>query len=131
MKTSIYVVAFAAVVLGACSKEVNDGVNPTTPARFEDLQVDANFDWKTTQDVTINIEGIPTPVPVQSTLVIMDVQGRAIHKALHTMSETESLSMTLPAHIKSLVVKYGSNQKEFAIENGTVQVSFLPEDRDQ
>jgi hypothetical protein len=131
MKTSIYALAIAAVVLGACSKEVNEGVNPTTPARFDDLQVDPNFDWKTTQDVTINIEGIPTPVPVKSTLVIMDQQGRAIHKELHTMSESESISMTLPSHLKSLVVKYGSNEKEFAIQNGVVSVSFLPADQDQ
>ena len=112
---------------GACSKDDNNPTNPTTPNSFQELNVAPTFDWSTSSELSLNIQGLPTVNPINRTLVILDQEGRVVHKETWQMSASGVVNLNLPAYMSEITVRYGAIEKVVAIEsNGTASFSFIP-----
>lgn len=113
--------------LGGCSKDDNNPTNPTTPNSFQERNVAPTFDWSTSRDLTLSIQGLPTVNPINRTLVVVDQEGRVVYKETWQMSASGTVNLNLPSYMSEITVRYGAIEKVVAIEsNGTASFSFIP-----
>lgn len=112
---------------GACSKDGNNTPNNSTPEKFQDLNVSSSFDWRTNQDVQLQIIGLPTVNTIERTLIVKNQDGETVYKQTWEMSESGSLSITLPKYMTELTVEYGSIEEQVEINSiGDAVFSFIP-----
>ncbi len=90
-----------------------------------DLKVSEFFEWKTTTEITVNIEGLPMDVGVNRKLALLTASGDEIFAGSHKMHEDFEMSFDLPQDIKSITMKYGKIEKTAEIIGKGVSFDFL------
>lgn len=100
----IALISFVIVVAASCKKD-NTVVEPTTPT-MNDLVVPADFDWKTTQTLTVNIT-LPTEGEIQP-LIITNRDGsvRYFRGYPENGSSTINTLITVPSYLNELRLSY-------------------------
>ena len=117
--------ALGATVLFGCSK--GEKVIPDTSAvTIQNLKASDTFGWTTGRRVELKIEGLPTTIPVKSTLTISLQDGTVLLRRLHQMDENISLFLVLPASASQLVLKYGTDTRLVPVTGSQAQFSFIP-----
>lgn len=125
MKKLYLFLSLASLLLVACSKEE---ITPDpTVKTMDELQVEASFDWKTGQNVDLVVKGLPTTIPVKSTLSVSLPNGDIVYQGSHLMSDNTTLKLIIPVMHKQLLIKFGTNDYTVAINEGIANFSFIPE----
>ncbi|KAF0198354.1 MAG: Uncharacterized protein FD166_1407 [Bacteroidetes bacterium] len=97
------------------------------PASIEELNVSDSFSWNTGTSVKLIIQGLPTIVPIRSTLKISLPDSSVIYNRMHSMSDNLTVDLTIPVNISSLILSYGSQKEVLTVNQGEVSFSFFPE----
>ena len=125
MKKLYLFFTLASILLVACSKEE---ITPDpTVTTMDELQVEASFDWNTGQSIDLIIKGLPTTIPVKSTLSVSLPNGDLVYQGSHLMSDNTTLKLIIPVVHKQLLIKFGTNTYTVAISDGVANFSFIPE----
>jgi hypothetical protein len=123
LKSIILLLSISLFVFSGCMK---DEIVPLLPKSLNELNADDTFTWTTANSVEIQITGLPTVIPVRSTLSILLSDGTNLYSEFHLMSENLSLNLPIPSSENQLVLKYGSMVYPLVISNGKVEFSFIP-----
>ena len=117
--------ALTGVFFTGCKKSENTSP-PTPPKTLNDLKAADSFNWSTGTPVELRITGLPTVVPVKSTLAVSRADGTVLFTSLHLMSEDLVLTLTVPSTEKELTLQYGSVTYQVPIQNKMASFSFIP-----
>ncbi|HMM11178.1 MAG TPA: hypothetical protein PKE03_03690 [Bacteroidales bacterium] len=93
---------------------------------MEKLKITASFDWKTTQNVQVQVQGLQVPVQVMRTIVISDGQQAEFYKGMQAMNANATYDLVVPAYLKELRVSFGTISKTLPIQNGIVVFNYIP-----
>ena len=116
MKKLYLFLSLASLLLVACSKEE---ITPDPSVKtMDELQVEASFDWNTGQNVDLVIKGLPTTIPIKSTLSVSLPNGDIVYQGSHLMSDNTTLKLIIPVMHKQLLIKFGTNDYTVAINEG-------------
>jgi hypothetical protein len=126
-KTTLFLLSAAIIgtLLTSCSK-VDDGDTNNNGISLNDITVSDSFSWSTAAKVDLAITGLPTIVPVKSTLTITLKNGSVLFKQLHQMDQNLTVRLTVPTTEKELVLQYGSTTYTVAIAGKQAAFSFIP-----
>jgi len=102
-------------------------VDTDVPASIDELNVSDSFSWNTGTSVKLNIQGLPTIIPIRSTLKISLPDSSVIYNRMHSMSDNLTVDLTIPVTISSLILSYGSQKEVLTVNQGEVSFSFVPE----
>ncbi|MCX6282625.1 MAG: hypothetical protein NTW31_00065 [Bacteroidetes bacterium] len=86
---------------------------------MSDLKVSSDFNWKTTQNIDLELTS-----PSKASLVIKSASGVIFHKALLQGGETYKTSITIPNYMKELNIVVNGVTSVLKIENNRVIHSF-------
>lgn len=111
-------IAATLLILNSCQKNEEKII----PRNLEELQAPESFSWTTEKVVNLSITGLPTIVPVQSTLSVELPDGTKVFSRNHLMSENLNLALTVPSTVSQLKLRFGQN--EYLLDNLSTSVSF-------
>jgi hypothetical protein len=124
LKTLILIFALTGIFITGCKK--SEVVTPEPATTLNDLKASPTFGWSTGTLVELKITGLPTIVPVKSTLSISRTNGETLFSSLHQMDQNLTINLTVPSTEKELTLKYGSVSYPVAIVNHQAVFSFIP-----
>ena len=120
-------VALTGVFFTGCKKSENTAPLPLPlPKTLNDLKAADSFNWSTGTPVELRITGLPTVVPVNSTLAVGRTDGTVLFTSLHLMSEDLTLTLTVPSTDTELILQYGTVTYHVPIQNKMASFSFIP-----
>ena len=119
------ILLFTGVVFTACEKR-DVIVDPPAPKTLNELNAPENFPWSTGMPVEVTITGLPTVVPVKSTLTLSRKDGSILFSGMHLMSSDAVINLIIPSAEKELVLKYGTTTATLTIAGGKAAFSFIP-----
>ncbi len=114
----------ALLLMASCQKDPID--KPDKPASIEDLKVSSSFDWKTTQNVRVQVQGLQVPVQVMRTITISDAGQTIFYKGIQAMNANAEYNLVLPAYLKEIRISFGTISKTMPIQNGSVVFNYIP-----
>ena len=118
-------VAVTGVFFTGCKKSENTALLPL-PKTLNDLKAADSFKWSTGTPVELRITGLPTVVPVQSTLAVGRIDGTVLFTSLHLMSEDLTLTLTVPSTDTVLLLQFGKVTYHVPILSQMAFFSFIP-----
>lgn len=129
MKRSVFMIAIAAMALGACSKEVsNVGETPAGDVQsFRDLSVPQGFDFSGTKTVMVTFEKQDhLPGDFKSVYQIEDAKGIALLKCNLEVAKGLETKLEVPSGTDELfLVDSHGEKKAIAIKNNTLIIKSL------
>ena len=99
--------------LASCQKEENEST-PVLSANgnsIEDLNVESNFDWKTSQEVTFEIQSKDDAV-----ISIQSIDGGTYEKGFVKANSTYSTKITLPKETETIVLNFNNRLFEVSVK---------------
>jgi len=134
VKTIICALALISTGLVSCKKdyisEVEASRKPIDASKvvnFKDIKVSSSFDWKSTKEITINLQPLSTPVKINNTLVVKTEKGDVLFSKLQTMNEAFTGKILVPASLTNLVISFGTISKTETITNNQVNFNYMVE----
>jgi len=124
--TPILFLIILAVTVTACIKQNFPDQKPETKSKLEDAKIPDGFNWSTAKTIDVVITGLPTIITIKNTLTISISDGTKLYTALHDMSQSLNLKLSVPSTINEVRFKYGSTDKVLPIVNGKAEHSFIP-----
>lgn len=126
MRTDIFKLGFLLVIFPVlffgCKKEIND-ITPAqstgTVKSMSDMKVSSAFDWKTTQNVNIQLT-----VPAKASLIIKSASGSVYCKALLQKSDVYQTNIVIPVYEKELNILINGVSNVFPIDDHKIVHSF-------
>lgn len=123
---NLYFLLFLIIFVVSCKKDFVGPVNPDND-KLENIQVSPTFNWSTGQNVTISIQGLPTTIPVKSTLSISLTDGTVLYQRFHAMDLDVTIEVTIPKTETQLLLKYGITEYLIELVNNQANFSFIPQ----
>ncbi len=119
------------IFLISCQKKefeemVENNNDPEPVESMDDLIATETFDWQTTKEIELFIEGLPSPYPNATTLLVSASNGQTVYKKLVQINESFSVLLTVPSYETSLKIDCKGLKETIAIENGEAYFSFIP-----
>jgi len=116
----------AAIILVAwsCQKDID----LSQKQKSTDLLVPGDFDWKTSQDLSVTVTGLPAPNNFISTLKIIDIDGNVYFTASYNLRENLALHLVVPVDVQDFILTYGSRTIRRTAQNERLDFSFWQND---
>jgi hypothetical protein len=118
MKKYLFLIIAIGVLFTSCKKD-RQPVEENLPQSMENLQVPADFDWKTTADyqfeVSSDLDGI---------LSFSDDQGTTYHTAVLAAGSSYQVKLTLPTYLNKIRVKQMGRIIEADLASGLIKIDF-------
>jgi len=111
------------IFLFSCHKEEN--FTPTNN-NIKEIQVASTFKWSTDKTVDVSITGLPTEIPVNSTLTISLNDGSNLYQGSYDMNQSKVIRINIPDSETEISLKYGSVEHILPVEGNRVDFSFIP-----
>lgn len=100
--------------------------NTSKPTNFKEIKVSDNFTWKTTNSITINVQGFESISPITNTFIISSEDQKDVYYSSNTlMSESFKANFDLPIHVKKLNVNFGTISKVIDVNNNELTFDYL------
>ena len=112
----------AGMLFSSCRKD-NDNPNPNpqqTVENMNELEIDDDFDWKTTDLVYIEVKGLRN-----GTVLVKDTDGKVHHKLFHNMFIHISKMISIPDKIDNVVIEYEGESVTVPVIDGRITHSFI------
>jgi len=118
MKKLILFFGTLLVITASCKKD--ELVQPAQePVTMENIQVPANFEWRTTADYMLNLTG-----PVNSLVELVSDKGVVFQRAYILKDQTLKMKLTLPSYEKVVYLQYLGQKVEMKLTSGTLSYQF-------
>lgn len=130
MKKFFYISLVVGLGLASCSKDRDKGSSDPTRSNatsMQDLKIPANFDWKTTHMVTINVQGAPVDYTQPGQIKVKSASGKLLLTHTARMTEDVTLTFELPKSERTVTVEYGSIVREINVARGAGTFSYVDE----
>lgn len=130
MKKLLILSVLALVGLASCKKNLE---TPSLKSEgqanaFKEIKTDENFSWKTTEEITLNVSPLNTPVKIVNTLKVSSADGKTIYLSrLASMDEAITEKLNIPSSEKSVQVSFGSISKSFQTTVNRIEFDYFPE----
>lgn len=127
-KKKIFILIIASLpVLASCKKEKPGLSDVPVPEiiSFKDIKASSAFDWRTTNEIVINIVPLPTPIPITNTLVVKTENGDVLFSKLQTMGEPFFDKISVPSVLTKLVFSFGTISVTKPILNKQIDFNYL------
>lgn len=111
------------LLLFSCNKEEN--FTPTYKS-LKEISVSSSFKWNTGKTVNVTITGLPTLIPVNSTLTISLNDGSSLYQGSYFMDQSTVIQVTIPDSETEIRLKYGSVEHILPVEGNKADFSFIP-----
>ncbi len=127
MKTNIYklgstLLIILLLIVFSCKKDINSIAPDQASGKLKsmsDLKVSSDFNWKTTQNIDMELTS-----PEKASLVVKSASGVVFQKALLQGGETYKTSITIPNYMKELTFVVNGVSSVINIQNNRVIHSF-------
>lgn len=128
MKTWFFLLLFSVVLFSACKKENQNNPLPT-PSEFKDLVVSPDFKWNTTRNFTLKFIGLTTLMPEASGVLTIQTlpDGEEILRVQHKMRSSRNFQLILPAHVRTIRVRYGIVEKDIPVKGSLAEFTPIPD----
>jgi|688.fasta_scaffold807336_1 hypothetical protein len=131
MKNLSILIVIVLLGLTSCKKDLLEKVTPTsqdeTSNSFKQMKVGPDFDWKSSKEITLKIEGLNTITPIRETFTVSSLDNKIIfYQALQTMNVSLTTKFVVPNHIKELSVSFGTIKKVYNTQNNNIDFNYLP-----
>jgi hypothetical protein len=103
------------LALAVSCVEDDPAANPGTGIVVAEAPDD--FDWSMVRTVVLQVEGMPTDIPVYNTMKVSDKAGNVYLSRRSLMSESFSLQISVPARTDSLIVTYGTVTRRLRLDD--------------
>lgn len=113
------------ILFNSCMKGYDDIIPPST-GNLKDIKVSSTFNWSTSKTVDVNITGLPTEIPVISTLIISLGDGSSLYQGWHNMSQSGIIKIVVPVVADKVKLRYGTTEYILPISDNKVDFSFIP-----
>lgn len=117
-------------IFSSCvNEQIEESTQQVTPTgeTIDDLVVSAFFDWKTTEEITVSIEGLPVDVGVSKKLTLLTGEGTEIYGGTHAMHDDFEMAFDLATGVEVIVMKYGEAEKTAEVNNRIATFNFESE----
>lgn len=113
----------------SCIKDIDDlPQNPNKDLKY--VRVSSSFDWSTSKTIDVDITGLPTSVPIYSTLTISLNDGSILYQGNHAMSANTVVNLIIPNTEESIKLRFGTLEYAVPVIENKASVSFIPEVED-
>lgn len=119
------IMALAGIALTGCRKEEDEQPDRTIIS-LQNLKASDSFSWTTGKNVALSITGLPTTIPIESTLRISLPDGSVLLERLHRMDENVTLHLTMPSSVSLIHLTFGTDTHLATVTNGQAFFSFIP-----
>ena len=131
MRNLSVLIAIVLLSLTSCKKDLLEKVTPNSqdePSNsFKQMKVGPDFDWKSSKEITLKIEGLNTIAPINGTFIVSSLDNKIIfYQALQPMNLSMTTKFVVPNHIKELSVSFGTIQKVYPTQNNAIDFNYLP-----
>lgn len=107
------------LALVACMKWSDPEENNNGTKFMEDLVVSQNFDWKTTMDIEVKLNG-----STKSVVYINSTEESTYHKGLLFSGVEYTTKITVPTYVNNVVLVYDGQNYEVTIDNNKIEYNF-------
>lgn len=117
-KIALLITVGIALIFTSCKKDRVE--NPVEkPNTMEELQIPANFNWKTTKDysLTLNANG-------NGIVEVSNATGAAYQKAYLSSGVAYTMKLTVPAYEKSVRIKFQGQSTTLELTSSVLQHQF-------
>lgn len=108
--------------LAACNAPTDSGVDTGSQnnvSNMNEMDIPANFDWKTHKDINVNLRGY------QSSLVrFLSEDGTVYHQARLIDNNEYSFKLSVPAYMEKITVVYLEHEKNFDLNRQEINHTF-------
>ncbi len=125
MKTLVRLSIAMIIFTASCAKapisdNTQDVDDPTTPKvkGMEDMNVSANFNWKTYKDVNLNLTG------TENSIVKVSSEDGVIYQKAYLRNDSYQMKLTVPAYEKNVKISYMGKEVSLDISSGNVTHVF-------
>ena len=128
MRAFFYLGIITLVFASSCKKGTIEPITPapTTVTNFKEIKANENFDWKTSNEFTLQVKGFSTLSPVSNTLKIISIDETVVYyQFLHAMDQSMELKFSIPIDVKEYKVQYGSINKKYSTNIKTIEFDFI------
>lgn len=118
---------FATLFFASCVDKPLEGPVGGQAENIETLQASGTFDWKTSEKITVVVDGLATDVDVTRKLTLETGDGDEFFAGAQAMDEDFAMTFDLPAHVTDVIMKYGAIVQSKEISQNQVSFSFVEE----
>ena len=120
IRLSIAMIIFTASCAKAISDNTQDIDDPTTPKvkGMEEMNVSANFNWKTYKDVNLNLTG------TDNSIVKVSSKDGVVYQKAYLGNESYQMKLTVPAYETDVKVSYMGKEVSLDISSGNITHVF-------
>jgi hypothetical protein len=116
------------VAASSCTKvkDVESTPNTYKPGSFKEIKVADNFNWNTTNNISLNVQGFESISPIRNTFIVSSEDQKEIYFASNKlMSESFKADFDLPIHVKKIKVNFGTISKVIDVNSKTITFDYL------
>jgi hypothetical protein len=115
-------------VLFSCEGVFKLPEQSTGAKTIDELYVSPKFNWSTSQDVTVLINGLIKRQGYTSPKAPLTISGnnKKYYNGMHSMHENYEISISVPADIKTLNITYGLVENTVEIKNNQAILTLTP-----
>ncbi|WP_375584425.1 hypothetical protein [Cyclobacterium xiamenense] len=113
------------LVFSSCVEEPLEQGPQGQTAAIEELQASSVFNWKTSEKITVAVQGLDIEVDVYRKLSLLTDGGAEFFAGAQAMSQDFEMTFDLPSHVTAVTMKYGTIEQEKEIVDNKVSFDFL------
>lgn len=130
MKVGVWAV-ITSLFFSSCIDEPTERPVGDQTENIETLQASGTFDWKTSDKITVVIQGLEIDVAVNRKLTLETGIGGEFYAGAQAMNEDFEMVFDLPTHITEVTMKYGTIEQKKEISEKKVSFDFVVERDDK
>ena len=120
---ALTILLISLAMLTACNAPTDSGENnPESSRSMGDLNIPANFDWKTQKDITFSLVGYQT-----GAVRLIAEDGTVYHHANLVANNEYAFKLTVPAYMNEITAVYRGQQVEFNLNRSEIEHTFEPQ----
>jgi len=126
MKKVFYIGLLATAVIACKPEEKTPSPVNNEVSNFQDMKVDAGFNYSAVKTVTLNLEKVTGANNRSGMLTVKDMSGNVLTKLMVRRDQASSIDFTIPTDAKKVKVQFGLADKEVVINGNQASFDFIP-----
>ena len=119
MKYILLIVISFSMVLSSCNNKEKLGTTPTEIPTMDELEVNSDFDWKTTQEIQLKL------IASQSSIVeVTNKDGEVFQKAVIIANEAQTMKLTIPSYVDTVKLKFMDQEVTLELSSNILSYNF-------
>lgn len=123
LKSIVLFIFFMGLLLVSCEK-YEDPIVEKNKSIYE-INVNPQFDWKTSKEITINVKGLPISTSIKNNLIVKSIDNKSVYFIDQLeINKDYTLKFTVPSFQNQIIIQYGTIIQKTDLIGNTVQFSY-------